>query len=426
MSYPETPIVYSYDIIMTNTFDVRIGSLAYGGDALGRLPDGRVVFVPYTIPGELVKLRLVEEKSHHAMAALVEILEPSPDRVTPRCVHFSTCGGCHYQHLQYPAQVNAKADILREQLERIGGLRGITAVERHASPEPWNYRNTIQFHITPEGKLGFQKARSNHSFSIRECHLPEEAVNRTWPQIEVEPIPGLERVSLRVGNDEELMLILESSDPQAMEFSIEDLPVSIVQVGGYDSIILAGSDHIVMEVLGRQFIVSANSFFQVNRLQAIEMIKYLSGHLPISSEMTVVDAYCGVGLFSAFLAPQVKRLVGIEVSTSACEDFTTNLDEFEQVELYEAPVEDVLGSINFHADMIILDPPRAGLGVKTVEGVLAQGAAHLAYISCDPATLARDGRQLVAGGYSISSIALFDMFPQTYHIESISLWDKTD
>jgi 23S rRNA (uracil1939-C5)-methyltransferase len=411
---------------MTNSFDIRIESLAYGGDALGRLPDGKVVFVPYAIPGELVKLRLVEEKAHHAMAALVEVLEPSPERVAPRCHHFSTCGGCHYQHLNYPTQVKAKADILREQLERIGGFRGITSIEVHASPEPWNYRNTIQFHITPEGKLGFQKARSNHPFPIRECHLPEEAINRLWPQIEVEPIPSLERVSLRVGMDDEIMLILESSDPQAMEFSIEDLPVSIVQVGGYKSIILAGSEYIVMEVLGRQFKVSADSFFQVNRLQAIEMIKYLDGHLPISSEMTVVDAYCGVGLFSAFLAPQVKRLVGIEISTSACEDFTTNLDEFERVELYEAPVEDVLGSLNFHADSIILDPPRAGLGAKTVEGILAQGAAQLAYISCDPATLARDGRQLVAGGYSLSNIALFDMFPHTYHIESISLWDKKD
>jgi 23S rRNA (uracil1939-C5)-methyltransferase len=409
---------------MTNTFDVKIERLAYGGDALGRLPDGRVVFVPYAIPGELVRLRVVDDKPRHANAALVEVLEPSPERVTPRCTHFSTCGGCHYQHLKYPAQLKAKTDILREQLERIGGLRGIPDIEMHASPEPWYYRNTIQFHLTPEGKLGFQKARSNQPFAIRECHLPEEAINRIWPQIEAEPIPSLERVSLRVGMDQEMMLILESTDPQAMEFSIEDLAVSIVQIGGYGNIILAGSDYIVVEVLGRQFKVSADSFFQVNRTQAQAMVKHIIDHLPITSEITVVDAYCGVGLFSAFLAPKVKRLVGIEISASACEDFSTNLDEFERVELYEAPVEDVLGSVDFNADMIILDPPRAGLGAKSVEGVLTQGAAHLVYISCDPATLARDGRQLAAGGYTLSSLALFDMFPQTYHIESISLWDK--
>ncbi len=411
---------------MTSTFDVRINTPAYGGNGVGRLPDGRVVFVPYAIPGELVKLRLVEEKPRYATAALVEVLEPSPERVTPRCPHFSICGGCHYQHLQYPSQVKAKSDILREQLERIGGIRELPEVEMYASPEPWYYRNTIQFHITPEGNLGFQKARSNQPFAIHECHLPKEAINRIWPQIEVEPIPSLERVSLRVGLDEEMMLILESSDPQAMEFSIEDLAVSIVQVAGYGSAILAGSDYITMEVLGRQFKVSADSFFQVNQPQTEEMVTHIIDHLPIADDMTVVDAYCGVGLFSAFLAPRVKRLVGIEVSVSACEDFSTNLDEFEQVELYEASVEDVLRSVVFNADMIILDPPRAGLGAKTVEGIFAQGAAHLAYISCDPATLARDGRQLAAGGYTLSSLALFDMFPQTYHIESISLWEKKE
>ena len=146
------------------------------------------------------------------------------------------------------------------------------------------------------------------------------------------------------------MIILESSDPQAMDFSIENLPVSVVQVGEYGSILLAGSDYSVMEMLGRAFKVSASSFFQVNTHQAQAMVRYLTDQLPLTSEMTVVDAYCGVGLFSAFLAPRVKRLVGIEVSPNACEDFSTNLDEFERVELFEAPVEDVLGGVEFEAD----------------------------------------------------------------------------
>jgi 23S rRNA (uracil1939-C5)-methyltransferase len=272
--------------------------------------------------------------------------------------------------------------------------------------------------------LGFQIAHTNQPFAIQECHLPLVAINRLWPKIEVEPIPSLERVSLRMGFDDEMMLILKSSDPQAMEFSIENLPVSAVQVGPYGSIVLAGSDYVVMEELRRKFKVSASSFFQVNALQAGAMVRYLTDHLPISSEKTLVDAYCGVGLFSAFLAGEVRRLAGIENSAKACEDFSTNLDEFDQVELYEAPVEDVILNVDFHADMIIMDPPRAGLGAKTVNGVITQGAANLAYVSCDPATLARDGKQLTEGGYTLSSIALFDMFPQTYHIESISLWEK--
>jgi 23S rRNA (uracil1939-C5)-methyltransferase len=154
------------------------------------------------------------------------------------------------------------------------------------------------------------------------------------------------------------------------------------------------------------------------------MVKLLMELLRFDKNMTVLDMYSGVGLFSAFLAPSVKRLVGIEISAEACEDYTTNLDEFDNVELYEAPAEVVLGNVAFNPDVIVMDPPRAGLGSKVVEGIFAQGAATLAYVSCDPSTLARDAKQLTAGGYSLRHLAIIDMFPQTYHIESLSLWGR--
>ena len=409
---------------MTDTFDLRMNNLAYGGEAIGRLPDGRVVFVPFAIPGELVRVKIIEDKARHARGGLVEVLEASPERVVPRCQHFGTCGGCQYQHIDYPTQLNAKAAILREQLERLGGLKDFPPVEILAASEPWNYRNSMQFHLTQDGKLGFQRANSNQTLAIRECHLPMEAINRLWPQVEVEPMPGLERINMRVGVDDELVIVLESSDSLLVDFSIEDLAVSVVQISPAGSTVLAGSDFLEMEVSGKRFRVSAGSFFQVNTLQAQAMVSYLTDHLLVNEKMTVLDAYCGVGLFSAFLAPKVKRLVGIEVSVQACEDFADNLEEFEHVELYEDVVENVLSQVQFDPDVIIMDPPRAGLGAKTVEGVLTQGAANLAYISCDPATLARDGKQLTAGGYLLKNVALVDMFPQTYHIESISLWEK--
>ena len=162
---------------MTDTFDIRIKNLAYGGDAIGKLPDGRVVFVPFAIPGELVRVKIVEDKARHARGELVEVLEASPERAVPRCQHFGACGGCQYQHMNYPTQLNAKAAILREQLERIGGLKDFPPVEILAASEPWNYRNSMQFHLTAEGKLGFQRANSNQTLAIRECHLPEAAIN---------------------------------------------------------------------------------------------------------------------------------------------------------------------------------------------------------------------------------------------------------
>jgi 23S rRNA (uracil1939-C5)-methyltransferase len=327
--------------------------------------------------------------------------------------------------MNYPAQVHAKSTILGEQLERIGGLKDIPPIEIMAEPEPWRYRNHIQFHLTHEGKLGFQKAHSNQTFAIRECHLPDESINRLWPRVDIEPVPGIKRISLRSGMDEELIVIVESTGSQELDFSIETMGISVVQQSPRGCVVLAGSDHITMKVSGRQFQVSANSFFQVNTLQAKAIIEHILSTLPLNETMTVLDVYCGAGLYSAFLAPKVKQLVGIEISPDACADYSTNLDEFEHVSLYEASAEDVLGNISFNPDIIVVDPPREGLGVIAVEAILAQRASQLVYISCDPATLARDAKRLTQGGYGLGKIALFDMFPQTFHLESVSYWVKS-
>lgn len=404
---------------------VTLTSLVYGGEALARLPDGRAVFVPFALPGEKVRIAIREVKRHHVRGDLAEILEPSPQRVAPRCPHFTVCGGCHYQHIPYEMQLTAKAEILRDQLQRIGGLQDIPLQPAMPSPEPFNYRNHIQFHLDPTGKLGFQAARTNQIIPITECHLPEPPLNEIWKQLDIEPVPGLERVSLRLGAEEDIQLILESNDPQLFEFSVEELPISAVHLSPAGSVVLAGNEAVIMEILNRSFQVSAAAFFQVNTRMAELMVRHLLEVLPLDASSVLLDVYCGVGLFSAFLAPKVHKLVGIEVSPAACHDFVENLDEFDNVELYEASAADVLRQINFHPDAILVDPPRSGLERFALEGVLAQGARWVAYVSCDPATLARDARRLSMGGYRLMQITPFDFFPQTYHIESVSLWEKT-
>jgi 23S rRNA (uracil1939-C5)-methyltransferase len=407
-----------------DTYEIVLNSLVYGGDALGRLPDGRAAFVPFALPGEKVRIQVIEEKRGHVRASLLEVLEASPQRISPRCVHFGVCGGCHYQHMDYADQLKVKQAVLCEQLERIGGLQDIPCMPAVASPQPWYYRNHVQFHQTPEGKLGYQAARSNTVIAIRECHLPETPLNETWPLLDMEHIPGLERVGLRLGTDEDIMLILESSEPEPVDFSVEELPISAVHLGPGGALVLAGSQTLTIEVLGRQFQVSPATFFQVNTLQAAAMVEHLLQNLRLDGTMTLLDVYSGAGLFSAFLAARVGRLVGIELSPSACIDFAVNLDEFENVELYEASAEDVLTSQQFQPQVIVVDPPRAGLGQRTLDGLLAQVAGQIAYISCDPSTLARDAKRLIAGGYTLRQITPFDLFPHTFHIESISIWEK--
>lgn len=409
----------------SGTFDLQLEKLTYGGDAMGRLEDGRAVFVPFGLPGERVRIRLTEEKRGFARGALLEILDASPHRIPPRCVHFGVCGGCHYQNLPYEEQLQAKTEILRDQLTRIGRIENPLVRKMVASPSAWNYRNHVQFHLTEDGKLGYVRADVPRVFAITECHLPEGSINSLWSQLEFESGTNLERVSVRTGKDDDLMLVLESDSPDSPELEIE-AEISVAHVFEENVVVIAGNDHIFISVLGRDFRVSAASFFQVNTAMAEKMVSYLITNLPIPNlpTPTLLDVYCGAGLFSAFFAPKCGRLIGIESSPSACEDFSFNLDEFDHVELYEGLAEDVIPHLEAKPDIVLVDPPRAGLEKRVVDGILKLNPQVLAYVSCDPATLARDAARLIQGGYRLREVTPFDLFPQTYHIESISLFER--
>ena len=412
--------------------------LTYGGEAMGRLADGRAIFVPFGLPGERVRVRLTEEKKNFARGEIVGILESSKDRIQPRCKHFfppppmgeglgvRSCGGCHYQNLPYEKQLEVKTEILRDQLTRIGRIENPPVKPMVACPNPWNYRNHVQFSLDEMGKLGYQAPNSNRVIPIIECHLPDPSINDFWRQLEFEPGTDLERVSLRVGKDNDLMLVLESDSPEPPEFEIE-AGISIAHVYDENAVVIAGNDHVIIRVLGRDFKVSASSFFQVNTVMTEKMVEHLLTCLPVYLSTVLLDVYCGVGLFSAFFASKCKRVIGIESSESSCEDFTVNLDEFDNVELYEGFAEDVLpGLVGQVANFpyVIVDPPRAGLDKAVVDGILKLSPSLIAYVSCDPSTLARDAARLINGGYKLKDVTPFDLFPQTYHIESISIFER--
>ncbi|MCX7607676.1 MAG: class I SAM-dependent RNA methyltransferase [Anaerolineales bacterium] len=401
--------------------DLRLEKLVFGGDALGRLPDGQAVFVPFALPGELVRVRLLEERRGRWTAELLEVLESSPDRVPPTCRHYGLCGGCQYQHLSYSAQVNAKKGILCEQLRRLGKISASPLPSTVLSPSPWRYRNHAQFHLTPQGELAYV-GRDGHLMPVRECPLLSEELNEIWPRLAFESGLSIERIGIRVGSDGQAMLVLESDESPELEVEIEGL--SVVHLLGEEAIVLAGEEAVTMQVHHRLFRVSAGAFFQVNLPIAASMVSYLIEKLPVSPDETLMDIYCGVGLFSAFFAGKVRRLIGVEASSIACEDFALNLDEFDNVELYEGTAEQILPWIEARPQTVIVDPPRAGLGKRVLEALLALGPERIAYVSCEPSTLARDAARFLAGGYTLSEICLFDQFPQTAHIESISLFHR--
>jgi 23S rRNA (uracil1939-C5)-methyltransferase len=405
--------------------EVTLTTLTYGGEAMGRLPDdGRAVFVRFGLPGERVRVRLTEEKKGFARGEIVEILEASPQRIQPRCIHFGICGGCHYQNLSYEDQLKAKTDILRDQLKRIGKIENPPVQPMVASPAEWNYRNHIQFHLNEEGKLGYINARGRAVMPVVECHLPESGINTFWPELQFESRADVDRVSIRSGQDEQLLVTLESETPEMPELEIE-ADVSIVHLYEEHTAVIAGQDHFTINVLGKDFHVSAGSFFQVNTLMAAKMVQHLQSALPLSRDTILLDVYCGVGLFSKFLAPHCKQVIGVEYSESACEDFAINLDEFENVDLYEGTAEEILPGLIGKLDgplCMIVDPPRAGIEKHALDAIIQLKPQMIAYASCDPSTLARDAARLIHAGYQLEEVTPFDLFPQTYHIESISLF----
>ena len=397
--------------------------MAHGGEAIGR-HEGRVVFVPYALPGERALIRLEEEHARYARGTLVELLEPSPNRVAPPCKHFGVCGGCQWQHMAYPAQLEQKRLILQDALQRIGHLDAPPVGPVAGMELPWHYRNHVQFAVDDEGDLGYMAARSHDLVAIEECYLPHPILEDVLVALDLE-LPEVYGLTLRAGvNTQDPLVIFESELAEMPEFEI-DVPVSCVLANPEgELLILAGRDHIYEELAGRRYRISAPSFFQVNTEQAARLVQLVAQALEPQGDETLLDMYCGVGTFGLALAAQVGRVIGVEESPHAVQDALENAAQDDNVEILEGQVEEVLPELVNRVDLVVLDPPRAGLKAPAREALLRLAPRRMAYVSCDPASLARDLEALVAAGYAVRQIWPVDMFPQTYHIETVTLLER--
>jgi 23S rRNA (uracil1939-C5)-methyltransferase len=419
--------------MMTTTFELELTTITHGGSALGR-HEGRAIFVPYVLPGETARVEIAEDKGRYAFARPVEVLATSPDRVEPPCPYFGLaadggagCGGCQWQHADYQAQLRFKAEIVADQLARIGKIADPTVHPAIPDPTGWAYRNHAQFRPAPGRKLGFQAAASNRTVAIDECLILHPLLSDLYATLDLE-LENLLRLSLRAGTETgDRMLVFEMNDdlPPALE---SDLPVSCVLLlsdGVHANLI--GSNHIAEIVAGHSYRISAPSFFQVNTPQAGQLVRLVTEYLDLQGNETVLDAYCGVGLFTAHLAERAGLVIGIESSPAAVDDLLENTAAFDNVDVIEGPVEAVLPDLDTAIDAAVVDPPRAGLDRFALDALVEPNATHraparLVYVSCDPATLARDAKRLAAGGYRLVEVQPVDVFPQTYHVESVALF----
>jgi 23S rRNA (uracil1939-C5)-methyltransferase len=413
------------------THVVSFEKLVFGGDCLGRLADGRAVFVPFVLPGETAEIEIIESKERFARGLLIKLLEESPDRIEAPCPYFGICGGCHYQHLAYSKQLNLKKDLVIDQLQRIGKFTDLPKLEITPSPLPFHYRNQAQFHPVETDSivsLGFKKASSNEVLPIARCLLIPDDLCQLLPQLELESDSGINRLAMRIDSDGELMLVFEGKNDNPPELSIE-LPVSSAYLSpdGRNQH-LSGNDALVYSIMGKEFLVSPESFFQVNLPVAEEMLHHVLALIESQHDLNILELYSGVGLFTRFLAPHASQLTAIESSASANFDFVTNLEEYDNISLYEGAVEEILPGIVDQVkpiDLVVLDPPRAGLNPKARQALIELAPQQIIYISCDPSTLARDLKHLAEAGYSLQNLQAFDMFPQTAHVETMTVLRRT-
>lgn len=367
-------------------FPLEIDSLAHGGAGVGRL-EGKVVFCAGGIPGDTVLASVTADKGRFIEAETAQVLNPSPDRVEPPCPVFDRCGGCDWQMLSLDGQRTAKAETVRSQLRHLGGFEDPPVEMTRAVGPGFRYRNRIDLRVA-EGKPALYEAGSHRPVPIEDCPLVVEPIARRIA--ELRPASGVDRITLRASTITGEMAELHR------------------RRGRWDR----GRIHEM--VAGRRFQITGRAFFQVNTGGADALVALVS-ELGIGPADTLLDGYAGGGLFSATVGAGAGRVVAVESDHRALADLAGNAPE---AEVIARPFEEAEPG---PVDAAVVDPPRSGLGHKGVDSLVASTPRQIAYVSCDPASLARDLRLLVESGYRLEKVTPVDMFPQTHHVEAVAL-----
>ena len=445
---------------------LTIEKLIYGGDGLARLPAasdtdeayarGKAVFVPFVLAQEKIDASLTEQKPGFSRAQANQIIEPSPHRVHPSCPYFTRCGGCHYQHASYEHQIEIKKEILRESLRRTAKLELPFDIEVHPSP-PWNYRNRSRLQVQtekvqtgPAFAAGYFKLASHELLAVEECPISSPLINRgiasLWLSGRASKVPqGVREIEFFANADDTQLLVDVGCAGAARRAAVrawaEEWQASMPEIAGVvafrepnpgdrkagaqEILVTVGASALTYRTERAPYRVSAGSFFQTNRHLTDQLVKIVTAG---QSGELALDLYAGVGLFSTALACDFDHVVSVEASQTSAADLAYNQPSNggtveSTAEQYLARAENTAvrkrAEIPNRPDLVVVDPPRSGLGEKVARSLTDMAAPRITYVSCDPATLARDLVPLLAAGYRVEQVHLVDLFPQTYHLESV-------
>jgi 23S rRNA (uracil1939-C5)-methyltransferase len=428
-------------VTLNENMRLKIEKMIYGGEGLARIPsDGgrsKAVFVPFVIPGEEAEVNLREEKRGFARAELVKVVTPSPERVEPGCEYFFQCGGCQYQHIDYKHQPKYKEQILRETLARTAKFEWKEEIAVHSAQE-WGYRNRTRLHVrqgTSGFAAGYFRANTHQLLPVKHCPISSPQLNRAiaclWELGAASAVPASvkEIEFFADGDDHRLLLELYCIEPDATQLETfwtawrEKVPDAVgiaafnlptAQAPAPKQVWNSGELALGYQVAGSSYRVTAGSFFQVNRFLVAKMVEVATRDL---SGAAALDLYAGAGLFTLPFAAVFESVTAVEIAPYSFADLQHNAPK--NVECIRKTTEEFLSGKPRNLDAVIVDPPRAGLGEKAAADLAKWRAKNIVYVSCDPATLARDLKVLLLGGYRIDTIDLLDLFPQTFHLETV-------
>ena len=437
-------------------YELTIIDMGSEGEGIGKIDDF-TVFIPQTVTGDVAEVRIVKVKKSYGYGKLIRLITPSPFRVNPICEVSNTCGGCQLQHMDYGAQLAWKTKKVKDCLMRIGGLKDIEVLDTLGMDEPYHYRNKAQYPIRKiDGKVqtGFFATRSHKLIPLETCYIQDpkkeivmKAVLDFLDKYQIsiydeEKHLGLVRhLMIKTGyHTEEMMVCLVINGhrlPHAEEF-VNTLkavaPITSIILNhhtaknntilGKECTVLEGKETIIDYIGDLKFKISPLSFFQVNPQQTEVLYKKALEYAELTGEEVVWDAYCGIGSISLFLAQKAKKVYGVEIVPEAIENAKENaaLNGITNAEFYTGKAEEIIPQMyqeGIVADTIVVDPPRKGCDEALLETLVQMSPHKIVYVSCDPATLARDLAYLVVQGYKVDKVQPLDMFPQTVHVESV-------
>lgn len=445
---------------------LRLDAMAAGGDAVGR-HEGLTVFVEYGAPGDLVEASIAHVAANYARAAVERVIESGRDRIEAPCPYFPACGGCQWQHLDYAAQVAAKDQILRDAFRRVGGIKlqefnppmAMPHPLDQAQPIPWRYRAVAEYSVAPgsEGSkapsLGFLHAHSNEVVAIADClvqhPLNVEVLRAANEWLAQRGAGALWLVKVRTSFAERRSLVtlaFRAANDGAADLA-RHLMRAVPTIAGVSAVVardryqqhrrlsqhLSGEEFIFEQVAGRRYRIGADTFFQISPPQAAKLVELVTQMAQVRPRDTVVDGYSGAGLFLLPLGESAGRVIGIESNPAAVRDARANAHRagLGNVTVAREKVERALGRTAHgpgnvrQAEVVALDPPRTGCGRELMNEVAALGPRAVVMVSCDPATLARDAAFLAGRGYVVRRSVMVDMFPHTWRVESVTLFERS-